>query len=148
MRALITLASCTLWLALQPAQAGNSLAERALSSTDTVTLAADEFEEAAPAESEALGSDIAAASPLVTKRRVAPRWPSEALAYGIDLETCEARLDVDKRGKPYNVVVSGCSEIFHDSVESAAMKWRFYPLLVDEVPREATTSIKLTFRLN
>ena len=115
-----------------------------------VDKAADplELEEAAADSApDALDTEPSAEStPLMTKRRVAPHWPSGALPKGIDLETCTARFDVNKRGKPYNVVVSGCSDVFHENVETAAMKWRFYPLIVDDIAQEASTVKKFTFR--
>ena len=126
------------------------LNEHASMTEAAVDKAADPLgfgEAAADNTPESLDTEPSAESEqLMAKRRVAPNWPSEALSKGIDLDTCTARIDVDKRGKPYNVVVSDCSEVFHENVEFAAMKWRFYPLIVDDVPQESSTAMKFTFR--
>ena len=92
-----------------------------------------------------LRSDVDSPPQAAIMRRVQPHWPWEAWGWKPIHETCVVRIDADIDGVPYNVVISGCSETFHQVTEQAALRYRLYPLLVDDVPQEATTVVKMTF---
>ena len=145
MRQSIAVFFCGLLFMTQAAQAGEPPAEES-----SVTESSSAGEAAAPsadAPNEEASLSAAADAPpqVVIKRRVEPQWPWRAWGWKPIDETCIARIDADIEGVPYNVVVSGCSETFHTVTEKAALQYRLYPLLVDGVPQEVTTAVKMTF---
>ena len=75
-------------------------------------------------------------------RRVAPHFPDEALAANISFVECLATVSVDVAGSPTNVIVSGCPDLFFESVEDALMRWRFEPTMADGAP--VATEFELT----
>jgi hypothetical protein len=152
----VTTIACGLLFMMQTAEAGLisdemvSVTESSIVAEVAAPSAGIVAEVAAPSadatDEESVLSSAADASPQMSiMRRVQPRWPMDMWGWRPVHETCVARIDADIDGVPYNVVISGCSESFHGVTEQAALKFRFYPLLVDGVPEEATTSIKMTF---
>jgi protein TonB len=82
------------------------------------------------------------------KRRVEPRFPEAAKQLNITEETCQVRFFIDERGKPYDIQVEKCSNIFHENVLEAAWKWRFYPYKSENGDAvKSTFVLKLTFKL-
>jgi len=80
------------------------------------------------------------------RSQVSPEFPQAARALNLSGDTCLVRLDIDTRGRPTSAVASGCSEIFADAAEEAALKWRFAPLFMDGHPIPARFSISFRFR--
>jgi TonB family protein len=82
------------------------------------------------------------------KRRIEPKFPEAAKALNIKEESCQVRFYIDEKGKPYDVKVEKCSNIFHQNVMEAAWKWRFYPYKSETgVAVKSTFVLKLTFKL-
>lgn len=88
------------------------------------------------------------ASSVTPKRRVRPKYPTKAKALNLDETTCEVRFTIDTRGKPIDVQVSGCPEVFHEEVRRAGHQWLFYKVRgPNGQPIMATFTLSLTFRL-
>ncbi len=81
-------------------------------------------------------------SDVKPKRRVNPKFPQAAKALNITEESCNVRFFIDEQGKPYDIKVEKCSNLFHENVLAAAWKWRFYP-----VKSENGTAVKSSFVL-
>ena len=79
-------------------------------------------------------------------RRVAPHFPEEALAANISFVECLATISVDAAGSPTNVTVSGCPDLFFQSVENAVMRWRFEPAMADGLPVATDFELTIYFR--
>ena len=139
-----TIASGLLFM-MQTAQAGLA-SDEALSVTESSIFDEAAAPSADATDEEAFLSPAADVTPQGSiMRRVQPHWPLRMWGRKPIHETCVARIDADINGIPYNVVISGCSESFHAVTEQAALKYRLYPLIVDGMPEEATTSIKMPF---
>lgn len=82
------------------------------------------------------------------RSQVSPEFPQAARALNLPGDTCVVRLDIDTRGRPTSAVASGCSEIFAEAAEEAALKWRFAPLFMDGHAIPARFSISFRFRYN
>jgi|GEM_PF-4138232 len=83
---------------------------------------------------------------LRPRRRVAPKYPTEATRRGLGEQVCLAKLTANKRGKPTRVEVSGCDGAFVPAVEKAMMRWRFYPYRVDGEAMPFTFTIPVRFK--
>ena len=82
-------------------------------------------------------------SDVKIKRRVAPKMPQAAKALNITEENCQVRFYIDTKGNPEKIDILKCSKIFHDSLMTAAEKWKFYPM-----KSASGQKVKATFILN
>ena len=66
---------------------------------------------------------------VTIKRQVQPKFPTAAK----DLETvqakCMVRFLIDKKGKPEDIEVDECHEVYHESVKTACEQWEFEPVI-------------------
>jgi hypothetical protein len=83
------------------------------------------------------------ATPLVPRKRVAPKYPPEARTAEA---TCHVRFDIDERGMPVGVALEDCPDVFADRAEAAAWKWRFKPYVVDGKPERMQYFLAVKFR--
>jgi TonB family protein len=74
------------------------------------------------------------------KKRVTPKFPKSASQLGLE-GSCQIVFFIDEKGKPYEVKVKKCANVFHDAVQKAAWGWRFYPM------RDSGKAIKAQFTL-
>ena len=85
-------------------------------------------------------------SGLTVLEQTVPKFPKKAHKQGYTHEECTAQLYVSEKGKPDSVtVLTGCPEVFHKSVEKAAGKWRFAPVIAEDGNPVAVTFV-LRFR--
>ena len=82
------------------------------------------------------------------RSQVSPEFPQAARALNLSGDTCVVRLDIDTHGRPTSAVAAGCSEIFAEAAEEAALKWRFAPLFMDGHAIPARFSNSFRFRYN
>ncbi len=83
------------------------------------------------------------------KRRVRPSYPAAAKALNIAEARCLVRFQVDAKGRPTDISVSGCPSVFHAEVLEAAWQWRFYPVRDRSGAKSAATfTLALSFRLS
>ena len=62
------------------------------------------------------------------KKFVPPHYPDAARnMFGSGVQGCEARIVIDKKGRPLKVEIGQCATVFHEPTRRALMKWRFYP---------------------
>ncbi|MCB9741427.1 MAG: energy transducer TonB [Alphaproteobacteria bacterium] len=85
-------------------------------------------------------------SELELTRYKPARFPKAARAEGIQESTCTAAIRVDVKGKPTEVDVSGCEEVFHEGTVKAALRWRFDPLRIDGVAQEGVYVATVHYR--
>ncbi len=93
---------------------------------------------------------IAEAIPLqraAPKKPVAPKYPVKAQRKRTE-GACQVRLFIDEEGKPYDVQIEQCPEVFHESVTTAAYKWRFTPMKDDGIAAKSQYLLHLRFKLN
>ncbi|MFT5684054.1 MAG: TonB family protein [Myxococcota bacterium] len=89
------------------------------------------------------------ATDIQPRRRVRPNYPAAAKALNIAEARCLVRFVVDDKGRPTDVAVLGCPNVFHDEVLKAAWQWKFYPVRSSTgVKSAATFTLALNFRLN
>ena len=84
-------------------------------------------------------------SELEARRRVEPRYPSEAMGMGLGEQTCALRLRVDEKGMSQVVAVERCDPVFHAEVTDALSRWRYYPKRVDGTKVPARTVVYVRF---
>jgi hypothetical protein len=78
-----------------------------------------------------------------------PSYPRAAKALGLGEVTCLARVSMDERGKPYDVVVERCPTAFHEELRRTLLRWRWYaPRDASRNKVRAQTVISATFRLD
>ena len=76
-----------------------------------------------------------------------PRYPKTAAAMGLGEVHCKARVSIDDKGKPYEVVVEHCPKVFHEETRQALLRWRWYPPRDSERNKvRAQTVIGITYR--
>lgn len=81
---------------------------------------------------------------LVPRRRVSPRFPLEA--YDLHpTATCMALIYLDTRGRPEEVSVSRCPQVFHQPTIRALRRWRFEVPEVDGEPVESRFSLRIRY---
>ena len=87
-------------------------------------------------------------SEVRVKRRPEVRYPRNAQSMNLGPVDCRVRIFIDARGRPYEVKMESCPNIFRESAEQAAMKYRFYPMKVagESVPCQFVLSIKYRLR--
>ena len=62
-------------------------------------------------------------------RSVRPEvYPQAAIELKLPEQRCIVRINIDEKGVPYEVTPKTCPELFRDSAQSIAMRYRFYPL--------------------
>jgi TonB family protein len=89
------------------------------------------------------------AADVQPKRRVRPSYPAAARALNITEARCLVRFVVDDKGRPTDVSVDGCPNVFHAEVLDAAWQWRFYPVRGASGEKSAATfTLALRFQLN
>ncbi len=81
------------------------------------------------------------------RRRVDVHFPlREFKQSGLTEVSCQVQFSNDERGRPYQITVSDCDEIFHANIEKTAMQWRFKPVEHDGERVETVFSIRLKFK--
>ena len=83
---------------------------------------------------------------VVPKVMIAPKYPVEAQKKGIE-GVCKVRFFIDEEGKPYDIKIEQCPEVFHEAATKAAWKWRFTPFEEDGEAVKATFLLALRFTL-
>lgn len=87
---------------------------------------------------------LSGSASVVPRRRVSPRFPLEA--YGVHpTATCMAVLYLDARGRPEEVSVSRCPQVFHAPTVRALRRWRFEPPTVEGEPVESRFGIRIRY---
>ena len=81
------------------------------------------------------------------KRRVDPKMPQAAQDLGLKTSRCVATISVDEKGKPFDVKVADCPNIFHQEIRKAALATRFYPHKVNGKPVKMSTKFVYTFKI-
>ncbi len=84
---------------------------------------------------------------LTILKQVAPKFPKKAHKQGYRHEECTVQVYVGEKGKAEAAtVLGGCPEVFHRSVEKAAKKWRFEPVIgADGMPEAVTFVLRFRF---
>ena len=81
--------------------------------------------------------------------RVTPSFPGGAAQSGAPGGSCDVRISIDEQGKPYDVLIESCPEVYHDSVREASLQWRFEPYLTPEgIPIKSNFVYQVTFKPN
>lgn len=88
---------------------------------------------------------MVSAGALDVRRRVLPEYPVEAESIGLGEQTCAVELDIDEKGRPVAIKISGCHEVFHASAREAMARWRWYPPRVDRQRGSVRTRIAVRF---
>jgi len=84
---------------------------------------------------------------LEAKKRVQPRYPDAASEMNLGDQKCLARVFIDEKGKPYEVVVERCPKVFHAATKEAILKWRWYPPKDGKTKVKAQTVIGITYKM-
>ena len=66
---------------------------------------------------------------------------------GFDEATCNVRFFIDERGKPYDIVLEECPNVFRDSALAAAWQWKFYPMTDGGKAIKAQFVLSIKYRL-
>ena len=78
---------------------------------------------------------------------VLPVFPKAAMQLGLSETRCRVRFDIDASGRPTEVRVSGCPEVFHPEIQTACLRWRFKPTRLGGVARPSVYDQVMVFRL-
>ncbi len=87
-------------------------------------------------------------SELDVKRRPSPRYPDSARALGLGEQVCKARVLIDEKGVPYDVVVRDCPRAFHAETRRGILQWRWMPPRSGRERVKAQTLIVVRFVLS
>jgi len=82
------------------------------------------------------------------KNMVQPTYPTKARSMNLGDQRCRVTVSIDTKGKPEDVRVRGCPEIFHDEVKRAMFKSSWWPYKSGGSKLAAQFTILITFRLS
>jgi outer membrane biosynthesis protein TonB len=85
-------------------------------------------------------------SEVVPRSRVKPRFPEAARVAGVREGACLVRIHIDARGVPTQVEPRDCPALFQDPTVSAAMLWRFEPVVQDGISVPAMFDLKVSYK--
>ncbi|MCB9742054.1 MAG: TonB family protein [Alphaproteobacteria bacterium] len=80
--------------------------------------------------------------------QVEPRMPAAARSLGHGEYSCRLRFFVDERGRPADVKVEACPQVFQESALSAARGWRFAPMRIEGQPTPAQFVLTIRYRVD
>lgn len=86
-------------------------------------------------------------SELEVKRRSDPVYPKSAKELNLGNQRCIAKVFIDEKGVPYDVMVEDCPKVFHSATKEAILKWRWYPPRAGKTKTKAQTTIGITYKL-
>ncbi len=87
-------------------------------------------------------------SPRVkAKRTPYPKYPKAAKKLDLGDVDCMVEFVIEENGKPLDVTLSNCPDVFHEATLDAMWKWRFHPLQIDGEPTEARFTVKVHYQL-
>ncbi len=96
-------------------------------------------------DSERTGPTSVHWSKVTVKRQVPPQMPAAARQLGPMEQKCTVRMTIDTRGRVTHVDPIDCPPVFHHSATTAAGKWRFEPMKVDDQSVEATFLLTIRY---
>lgn len=86
-------------------------------------------------------------SELVVEHRADVVYPRAARGLGLAAQRCVARVFIDERGRPYDVIVDVCPAAFHATTKAALLKWRWAPPRAEGQRVKAQTTLGITYTL-
>lgn len=78
--------------------------------------------------------------------RVTPQWPRAAMTLGLTEARCVARVLMDETGTPVEVTFPDCPVIFQANTRTAALGWRWYPVVWEGQPIRARFDITFQYK--
>ncbi len=93
------------------------------------------------------GAKVFHHSELEVKKRVDPRYPDSARELSLGEQVCRARVFMDEKGVPYDVIVEDCPKVFHTVTREAILKWRWYPPKSGKERVKAQTLLVVRYKL-
>ena len=77
---------------------------------------------------------------------VRPKYPKDALKAGVE-GVVELKAAISPDGKTENLSLVSGPPAFTKLSLDAVQKWRFYPMLISNVPKQTTYNVKMSFNL-
>ena len=93
------------------------------------------------------GAKVFHHSELEVRQRKQPTYPEAARELNLGDQRCKARVFIDERGVPYDVIVEACPQAFHSETKRALLQWRWYSPRDGREKVKAQTIIAVTYKL-
>lgn len=74
-----------------------------------------------------------------------PSYPAAARGMNLGEVTCRVRVQIDERGRPEDLQIDSCPQLFHDEVRRAVQRSRWYPFNLGGVRHRAQFAIAYRF---
>jgi serine/threonine protein kinase len=84
---------------------------------------------------------------LRVKSRSDLRYPTAARALNLGDHRCLAKVFIDEKGVPYDVIVESCPRAFFEDTRRAILAWRWYPPTDGVEACKALTTIAVNYKL-